>query len=146
MLKGIIQPNHAPLNNFEVFILGLPPIVFITVAGLEEELETVDLPDRTTASGGNTKPVEWTGTTMLHHTVERLALEAWFKEGQDSVTSTYKKIGTLLSRGIQNNVHATYTLPGLYIMKRVIPDFDKANEGEPAMLEWTFKADDIIPV
>lgn len=145
-LKGIIQPNHVPLNKFQLFVVGVPKIVFTKVSGIEEALQIVDMPDRTKASGGNTNPVEFTGTTMLHHVVERVALEAWFKEGQDPVTPTYKKIGTLILKGIQDNIVATYTLPGLFIFQRVLPEFDLENDGEPAMAEWSFSADDVLPV
>ena len=145
-LKGIIQPNHVPLNKFQLFVVGIPQIVFVQVSGIEEQLDVVDMPDRTKASGGNTKPVEFTGMTMMHHVVERVALESWFKEGQDPVTPTYKKIGTLIHKGIRDNILATFTLPGLFITGRKLPDLDLANEGEPAMIEWTFSADDILPV
>jgi len=145
-LKGIIQPDHASLNQFELFVVGLPRIVFITVSGISEELQIVDMPDRTKASGGQTNPVEFTAQTMMHHLVERLALEAWYKEGQDPVTSTYKKVATLINKSIQGNVKATFTLPGCFIYQRNLPDYDKANEGEPAMIEWGFSADDILPV
>jgi hypothetical protein len=146
MLKGIIQPNHIPLNKFQLFIVGVPPITFVTVSGIEEVLQIVDMPDRTKASGGQTNPVEFQAQTMLHHLVERIALEAWFKEGQDPVTPTYKKIGTLILKGIQDNVLATYTLPGLFIFNRKLPDLDIADEGNPAMAEWSFSADDVLPI
>jgi len=127
-------------------VAGLPPILFTEISGLEEELETVDLPDRTKASGGNTLPVEWTAMHPLHHIVEETALELWFKEGQDPVSPTYKKDATLLIFSNTGQVIKTYALPGTFISKRTIPDLDKANEGEMAANEWTFNSDEVAPL
>lgn len=145
-LKGRVKADHIPVNKFTLFVAGVPPIEFIQVSGIEEELQAVDLPDRTTASGGHTAPVEFTAMTMLHHTIEQVALELWFKEGQDPVSPLYKKVGTLLHKSLTGNILRTFTVTGLFISKRKLPDLDMANEGEAAMVEWTFKADNILPV
>lgn len=141
VIKGAVQPNHIPVNNFELLIAGIPPIFFTQISGLEEETEEVDLPDRTKASGGNTKPVEFTAMSFEHHTVELAALELWRREAIGSVTPTYKKVGTLIKRGIGGNIVTTRTLLGLWVKKRKDADLDVANEGEPAMVEWTMSTD-----
>ena len=145
-VKGEILPDHIPLNKFQLLVAGLPPLLFTEIAGLEEELEAVDLPDRTKATGGNTLPVEWTAMHPLHHIVEELALEAWFTEAKDPVSPTYKKDATLLMFSNTGAIIKTYALPGTFISKRVIPDMDKANEGEMAANEWTFQTDQINPL
>ena len=89
-MKGVLAPDHIPKNKYELRVRGLPPITFTAVSGLEEELDKVDLPDRTGASGGNTKNGEFTARMPTHHTTERIALEAWFAECQDPVPRTYK--------------------------------------------------------
>ena len=99
------------------------------------------MPDRTVVSGGNTKAIEFTGMSFEHHTTELAALEFWRREGVDPVSRLYKKVGTLIKRGIEGNVVTTRTLFGLWITKRKDADLDLANEGEPAMIEWTFSAD-----
>ena len=144
-MKNILLPDHIPVNNFELFVVGSPgPIKFVNVSGLEQELETVDLPDRTKASGGNLKAVEFTATHPKHHTVEDLFLEAWLAEGK-LVSSTYKKAGSLIVKSISGLVIRGYTLLNLFVSKRNTPDLDMANEGELFLTEWTFMADDIIP-
>jgi hypothetical protein len=146
MLKGSIQPDHIPVNKFQLLVVGQPRIRFVNIAGLEEELQTVDLPDRTKASGGNTNPVEFTATTMAHHTLEQAAIEAWYKEGQDPVQETYKKVGTLIMQSLSGGKVRTFSLVGLFVNKRVTPELDMANEGEPALIEWTFMADQMLPI
>lgn len=146
VMKGSVLPDHVPVNNFELMVIGQPRIYFVEVSGIEEELEVVTLPDRTQASGGNTKPGEFTAMTMMHHDIERLALEFWYKEGQDPVSPLYKKPATLIHKRLSGTSTARFALVGLFISKRVLPDLDKNNEGEAAMIEWTFKFDDIIPL
>lgn len=146
VMKGSVQPNHIPVNNYELIIAGIPKILLVTLAGLEDETEAVDLPDRTKASGGNAKPLEFAGTTFEHHTIELAALELWRLEAVDPVTPLYKKVGTLIKRGIEGNVVTTRTLTGLWIMKRKDADLDLANEGDPAMIEWTFSADSVLSI
>lgn len=145
-MKGRVKPDHIPVNKFTLFAAGMPPIEFIQVSGIEEELQAVELPDRTNASGGHTAPVEFTAMSMMHHVIEQIALELWFKEGQDPVSPTYKKIGSLIHKSLTGQTIRTYTLVGVFISKRKLPDLDMANEGEPAMIEWTLKADQVLPV
>ena len=106
----------------------------------------MDLPDRTKASGGNTKPVEFTAMHPKHHTIEDAFLELWFLEGQDPVSPLYKKAATLVIQSISRLVTRTYNLIGLFPSKRKTADLDMANEGELNTTEWTFNCDRIIPV
>lgn len=143
VMKGTVQPNHIPVNNYELIIIGLPKMLFTEISGLEQELETVDMPDRTVASGGNIKATEFTAKSFEHHLVETAAMELWRREAVDPVSPTYKKLATLVKRNIGGNVATTRTMIGIFISKRKDADLDLANEGEPAMIEWTFKVDKI---
>jgi len=142
-MKGSVKPNHIPVNNYELLIVGLPPLLFTEISGLEQELETVDMPDRTVASGGNVKATEFTAKSFEHHSVEAAAMELWRREAIDPVSPTYKKVATLIKRNISGEVATTRTTIGLFIKKRTDSDLDLANEGEPAMIEWTFSVDKI---
>jgi len=145
-MKGTIQQDHMPVNKYELIILGMPTIRFTEISGIEEELEVVDLPDRTKAPGGHTKPVEFTAKTMMHHLVEQAGLEIWFQESQDPVSPLYKKIGTLLHKSLTGRTLRSYTLTGVFPTKRALPDLAMENEGEAAQVEWTFSADDVLPI
>lgn len=141
-LKGSIQPDHMPVNKFRLKPLGLLDIVFITVSGLEKELEVVDLPDRTKESGGNTKAGEFTATTALHHEAEMTALNLWFKLNQDPVQPGAKLPCTLTIESITGGASRDIALLGVQITKVKYPDLDMNNEGELATVEWTFAFDD----
>ena len=143
VMKGSVQPGHIPLNNYELIIIGMPPILFTEVSGLEQETETTDLPDRTVASGGNVKATEFTAMSFEHHSIELAALELWRREGVDPVSPTYKKIGTLIKKNIHGEIASTRTITGVFIKKRTDPDMELANEGEPSLIEWTFSVDNV---
>ena len=145
-MKGAIQPDHIPINNYELLILGLPPLTPTEISGLEDELQTVDLPDRTTASGGNRGPTEFEIQLPMHHLVEQGAMEAWLIEGQDPVAPTYKKVGTLIHKSNSGAVLRTYSLVGAYTNKRTLPDLEMENEGEMANVGWNIKVDDMLPI
>lgn len=145
-MKGVLQPDHIPLNNYELRIRDLPTITFIEVAGLEEELENVDLPDRTAASGGHSKPIEFTGTMPLHHLTEMAAMEQWFQDSHDPVAPNYKKAGTLVLTSITGLVRKSFIITGMFPCKRKTGDLDMANEGELHVVEWTFRGDDVLSI
>lgn len=145
-MKGAIQSDHIAINNYELLILGLPPLTPVEISGLEDELQTVDLPDRTTASGGNRGPTEFEIQLPMHHLVEQAAMEAWLLEGQDPVVPTYKKIGTLIHKSLSGAVLRTYSLTGAYTNKRTLPDLEMENEGDIALVGWNIKVDDMLPI
>lgn len=145
-MKGVIKPDHIPVNKYQLIIIGLPPLNPIEISGMEDELETVDLPDRTVASGGNRKATEFTMMIPAHHTLEVAGCEAWFLEGQEPVSPGYKKAGTLLLRSISGETIRSRSLIGAFISKRADPDLELVNEGEMAAYEYTVKIDDILPI
>jgi len=139
-IQGIMQPDHAPINAYEFLILDLPKIVFTKVDGAEEEVETVDLPDRSQASGGNTKPVEFTAQQALHHKVEVAALEVWYNLGRGNVAEGYKKNGSMVYKTISGAVAKVIPMTEIFIKKRKYPDVDMENAGDAGMIVWTFSA------
>lgn len=143
-MKSVLLPDHIPLNNYELVVPDSPGRLWFTaVSGLEQTLETVDLPDRTKASGGNMTAVEFTASHPKHHAIEDAYLEAWFQMGRIAAP-TYKKLGTLLVRSISGLQTRSYSLFNLFISARSTPDLEMENEGELFQTEWTFMCDDIL--
>lgn len=145
-IKAVLQPDHIPVNKYKLAVAALLPITVVSQSGLEEELDTVELPDRTFATGGNTKPVEFTIMTPMHHTLEHLALEAWYREGQDPVSSTYKKLVTLTMFSGTGSILRVYAINGMFLSKRKLPELSMDNAGEIALVEWTCKADSVSSI
>ena len=142
-MKGVIKPDHIPVNKYELFVVGLPPIGFVKVSGIEEQVDAVELPDRTIATGGRTKPVDFKVEVPMHHTVEQAAMEIWLREAQDPVTPTYKKPATLIHRSLSGETLRTDTLLGLWVKSRKLPDLELNNDGDMAVVEYGLQADDI---
>lgn len=144
-MKGKIQSNHVSKNNYELQVIGLPPITFIEVGDISETLDKVDLPDRTRASGGTKQAGDFPVMVPSHHDVEVAAMEAWFKEAQDPVSPTYKKAGILTKKGIDGSVIRSYTFSGLFVSERNMTAVSLENEGEMDAIEYLLNFDDIIP-
>lgn len=145
-LKGKIKDDHIPLNKAELLVPGVPNLVAVTISGLEQAIQAVDLPDRTKRSGGQTEPVEFEIEVPMHHKTEVAGMDIWFQMGQDPVTPGYLRAGTLRFNSISGQNKKSYTLIGLWCSGRNTPDADMANEGELAMVTYVLNADDILPI
>ncbi len=146
-MKGEIKAGHIGLNQFELKIQpGPTTIVFTEVSGMASETTSVELPDRTQATGGEETVGEFTAMLPMHHDVERIFMDVWHQEARDPVIPSYKRAGVMLFRNIHNDKTIAYALTGLYVSNRVLPDVDMANDGEMAKIEYTFKYDSIIPL
>ena len=145
-MKGAIQSDHIPVNKYELLVVGMIPFDFTEVGGIEDELQTTELPDRTRASGGNRGPTEITVQLPTHHFAQQAAMELWYRESQDPVSPVYKKPGSLILKSISGGSLKTYSLIGMFPTKRATPDLEMANEGEMATIEWTISADDMLPI
>ena len=73
-------------------------------------------------------------------------MDLWVQEGRDPVSPLYKKVATMLWKSIDNQVAKSYQLLGLFASKRATPDAEKGNDGELALVEYTFKYDSMIPI
>lgn len=142
-LKGVIQSGHIPVNKFKLLVVGVIPLTPITVSGIEEELETIDLPDRTKASGGQTKAGTFTAKFAEHHKAEIDGLEKWFNDSQDPVDPAYKKPVTLTRESIDGKQVRSWSLTGVFPTKRKLPDLEMKNEGQMGEMDYTFSFDDI---
>ena len=143
-IKAFLQGNHIPNNRFTLGVVGLPLLNFTTMTMPEEELDVVELPDRTFASGGRTKPVEFSGMIPGHHTAEVALMLAWLKlEGVDPVFSTYKKPCTITMYRIDGSIGAVWELDGVFPFKYKASDMDTNSDGDMVTYEFTFKADQI---
>lgn len=145
-MKGTIQPDHMPLNKYQLVILPGVVLDFTTVAGLESELDTVQLPDRTVATGGRRKTVKFTARLPAHHTVQQVFMEEWFQEATDPVAPTYKRPCTLIMQSLSGTAFRAFTMPDVFPTKRKAPDFEMMNPGDMAEIEWSFEASDMLPI
>ena len=144
-MKGTIHPDHIPKNKFSLRVRGLPEIVFIKIDGLEEELEVVEIPDRTRASGGNTKAGDFTAAVPTHHVEQIQAIEAWMVDSTDPVNPGYKKTGILTKVSITGMRRVIFTILGMFPSKRASDSSDMEDEGNMDTTTFTFNFDDIVP-
>lgn len=154
-LKNRIAGAHIPDNVFKLIPI-LPPfptgLTITKLSGIKEELEHSDMPDKTWATGGQTKPVEFTIEVPMHHVVEQLYLEDWFEAAQSNtgVRDDYKRDANLVNIPITGLTGSgfvrTWGLKGLGIVARELPDLDMAAEGKLTVVKFTMRADDIFAI
>jgi hypothetical protein len=145
-MKGVINPNHAPDNNYQLLILGIPALTVTSLGALEDELNTMKLPDRTVASGGNREATEFDIDIPMHHVIEQAAMEIWYREAQDPVSPGYKKVGSVIFKRLDDSIARTFSLIGVFPKKRALPEGKMDGEGEMQNVTWTLSVDDILPV
>jgi len=145
-VKQTLKPDHIPVNKYKMLIAGVLALTFTKVSGIEYTLGVADLPDRTRSPGGNANATEFTVEQPLHHLAEVAAMELWFEGCQDPISSTAKKAVTLIMTSGTGARIKTYTMTGVWPSARKTPDLDYANDGDMAVIEWTFQADDMLPV
>jgi hypothetical protein len=143
-MKGKIKPDPVLINKYEFKVVGMLPLLFTEVSGIEDELELTELPDRTVASTGERKAGTFTAMQPSHHVAEVVAMELWFKESQDPVSPLYKKPVTVVRKGSKSRIGRT--LLGVFPCKRKDPDLDMSDEGTMDQIEWTFSFDDVQPL
>ena len=67
-------------------------------------------------------------------------------KGNTGVSPDYKKVATMIWTNIHGTTQAVWSLVGLGVSKRVLPDAEMGNDGEMAGIEWTFKHDSVVPL
>lgn len=141
-LKGRVDPDHIPMNKYELAVVGLTTsVTFTKVSGLEQENAVIDLPDRTRAPGGQVSASEIVVEVPAHHTSEVAAMDLWWAEGQDPITSTAKKAGTMSYTSGTGDIARVYALLGAWISKRKLPDADMSDDGNMSVVVYTIQLD-----
>jgi hypothetical protein len=144
MNKAVLTPDHFAISKYDILVEGGPPLVFNEITWPENELDTVELPDRTWASGGREKPFEFTAMHPVHQAegAEEDFLVSWKEQGKDPVDPEYKKNVTLVIYRISGEPKSYY-MSGVFPFKDKNSDLDMNNEGEQIVNEWSFKGDSI---
>jgi hypothetical protein len=141
-IKGEVLPGAAPRSKFRVFVGGLPPFYASKFTGLESELETVELADRTMQSAGNTKASTADVSGYVHHSVEAAAWDAWWVQSQAGGAG-YKRAATVEVMGADDIPVAIYALAGVFPMKWSLGDLDKTST-EATEITYSLSVDSVI--
>lgn len=154
-LKNTIAGSHIPDNLFKLTPV-YPPfptgLTIIKISGIKEELENSDMPDRTWATGGQTKPISFTVEVPMHHAVEQIYWEDWYQAGQanQGVRDDYKRDCNLTNIPITGLTGSGFVrlwgISGVGIVSRELPDLDMNGEGKLTTIKYEMKADSIFPI
>lgn len=142
-MKGRIKPDHIKVNEFELRIAGVLTLFPIEVTGIEKENPSIDLPDNTTAAGGNPKPIEFVVKVAAHHKDEVVYWNQWAEAAVGVQGPLYKRPVVYTMRSGTNKNLLIANLEGVWVTKTKLPDGEMKNDGEIAIIEYTCKADDV---
>ena len=144
-MKHVIEADHIRTNKYRVDVVGLPvSITPVSVGGIERETDSVDLPDRTSASGGREKQGEFDISVPAHHHTEIAAMNAWREEAIDPVSPTYKKAVTVTALSGTGANSLLRDLNGVWVPKDGTPDMEMDGDGEMAVIKYTLKWDSTL--
>lgn len=141
--KGKVQANPIAQHSYQFLVVGMPPLVVTKVGSLEDEIETITLPDRTRHPGGEKPPTEIVITVPSHHTVEQLALELWWEECQHPISPNAKKTGTLVRYRGDGSIGRKFLCTGAFPMKHARGEGDMENADGYVAEDWTLSIDDV---
>lgn len=145
MPQGDVQAKGAMTNQFAFKVSGLVPMYFVRVGEITTELVVAEMSDGTWQSTGKIKPGELEVEQYIHHTEERLAMEAWFA---DCIVGgpLHKIPATVEFRGADNQPRAIYALDGVIVKGRKTPELDQSAEGTGAKMTWMLAVDNVVPL
>ncbi|KKN30259.1 hypothetical protein LCGC14_0835740 [marine sediment metagenome] len=143
-MKGVVEPGHIGVHQFELVVTPGPTLVFTEVSGMSSETTKVEMPDRTIVTGGEETVGEFTAMLPMHHESQINFMDLWLQEGRDPVSPLYKKLATMNFRNIEGSLLVAHELIGLFVSNKTLPDADMANDGELAKVEYAFNYDSLI--
>ncbi len=145
-IKNVIPENRVPVNKYALIVQpGVGEITLTSIGGLEEELDAPELPDRTVRSGGRAKPGSTDIVQPMHITAEVALMEAWYALCKLSLPG-YLKLAVLIQFDESGLVPTKrWTLPNVWLMKRLHTDSELENDGDMSTITWTMSYDEIRP-
>ena len=141
--KGKVKSRAAMTNSFRFEVDGLPDIYFVRFGELERMIVLAEMPDKTMQSTGQVNPGETEADTLLHHTADRLALEALHRLAEGGLLGN-KVDGTLYFLGADGfSVKAAALIQGAIFRGRKTPELNTKEDGEAVVQTWTVSYDDV---
>lgn len=149
--KGYIKPDIFTKSKYWLIIPGMigvngPELTVLSVGALEEEMEVIELPDRTRATNGHTKPLTFDVVTPAHHLEEQAQWELWWSACHDPVSFDAYRYGTLVQQSVSGGSTRSITLDRLFITKKSTSDLEMSNDSDYSTVTWTLSADNAFPV
>ncbi len=144
-MKYALQEDHIRVNKYRMAVIGLPvDLTPVNIGALDRETDTVDLPDRTKASGGREKANETEISIPAHHLQEVAAMNIWRMEAIDPVSPTYKKTAVVTAFSGTGIRVMMRTCEGAWLNKDGTPDLEMNDEGEMAVIKYGMCWDSIL--
>jgi hypothetical protein len=143
-IKGVIQANRVMDSKYRAVIQpGVGDVLFTSIDGLGEELDTSELPDRTAVSGGRSKPGELECIQPIHQRPDYPLMLAWYNACKATIPG-YKKLGTITLLTDAGPPSVMHTVRGMFISAWKQAILELEGEGKMVVVTWTIKFDNLI--
>lgn len=142
--KGSIAPDGRTLrtNAGIVKLPGRGRVNAIKIGGWDEEIGTVDLPDFTSASAGDSEPFDLAITFAAQDTETNNWMNEWWLASKDQVPG-YKKIVTLMYPFDRSgNTGNIVNMHGCHVKKRGVPEVTMGPRGELLGKTWVLRVNE----
>lgn len=140
-VKNLLGKDVIGANKF-TFSVDNDDLLVVSVSGIEETLQVIELPDGTAASGGRTDVSETTVVVAQHTKASITFFDAWWALCQDPVPPAAYKNGTVTGNSSSGGVSATTTLISVFIKSRKSADYNLEDGTTMTVVEYTLSVDD----
>ena len=145
MNKGTVEAGSALTNQYALELSGMPTIYFTRVGELDVQLVKAKMADLTWQTTGQVNPLETEVDQYLHHSSERVAMEAWFAACVAG-SPAHKKTGLLYFNGADGQPVASFMLDGVLNCGPKYPELKAMDDGEGVVITWKLAVDNVVPV
>ena len=143
-LKGKILKDVISGNNF-VLLVGAKAILCTNISSIEETLQTIDLPDGTTASGGRTEVSEFSITVPAHHEVDVAFMDHWMRNGKSPVVPGAYRTVVVKGNANSGGPGRTDTCFGTHVVGRSSSEYSMEDGGTSmTTIEYTLRCDNVV--
>jgi hypothetical protein len=142
-LKGIIPKDIIAANKFTL-AADNDEILITAITGAEETIETVELPDKTSASAGRTEMSEVTIKIPAHVDESVNFMNIWFQACKDPVQPGAYKTCVVTAESSSGGTVRTYTYVGVFLKGRKTPDHALEDGATMTEIEYTASIDEVF--
>ena len=143
-IKGVIDKDIIAGNEFQLTVDNVD-VLCTMISSIEESMQTVELPDGTSASGGRTEGGIETTVTIPAHSVDDVAyMDAWWASCKDPIPLSAYKTVTIQGRSKSGSKTITDTGFGVWVKGRKSAEYAMEDGGTVmTVIEYTLSIDDV---
>lgn len=139
----VILPEEHKLGHFLFVIPGITNLTITEFEDLGDKIRTAIMPDQTRRTSGTTEGGESNLKIPQHHAVEVAAMDTYLELCRVGAP-LYKRDWTVTYFSTTGISQKGYMLVGGMLTGRMLPGGKIDDEGNPALVQYSFSWDEIV--